>query len=99
DVSVQMSGEGPQAQIGVGGQVRQVRFADGQYIPVGRQRIAVDIAHRQIGLALERVLDLGEHDLAAEDPGERVTDRTFESSLEAFEHTHGRLLSDALAFY
>jgi hypothetical protein len=72
-------------------EVLEVGAAEGHHVDVGHEHAA--LAHDRlllVGLALERLGDLGGVHLALEDAGEGEPDHAFEAPLEALQHTHSR---------
>jgi hypothetical protein len=75
-------------------QVAEVGGPEAHDVDVRRQDPALaDDGALLVGLALERLGDLGRVHLALEDAGEGEADHALESSLEALQHTHSRSLA------
>src|SRR6476620_4281646 len=90
----EVSGEGLDRQISVGGKSFVVRIVDGDDIAVRREQVpAVQLLDPVGSFLLKRSLHLLRHHAAAEHPGERVADGSLEFPFETLNYPHRNLLT------
>ncbi len=90
----EVSGEGLDRQLAVGGKFFVVRVVDGDDIAVRREQVpTVQLLDPVGGFLLKRGLHLLRHHTTAEDPGERVTHGSLELPLETLNYPHRNLLT------